>query len=252
MDHFLVYKTTHIPTGRFYIGRHVTSNIDDGYMGSGTMIRRLTRKYPKSEFSKEILYLAESGEKMLDHEEYLISNVIDHPLCLNCVVGDPNSRGVIRHSIQSKQRMSLSRIGFKHSSNSKKKMSLSKIGYKHSRESKNKMSNYSKNRTEKHKVNHSDSLKKAWELNKELWVESFKNRPPITNETKLKHSISSKGERNPRALNWIVESASGKIELIRSIKTWCKEKDIKYTSLLYTETSNKFYDGYKVKRETHG
>ena len=32
---YVIYKTTHVETDQFYVGRHQTTNLDDGYQGSG-------------------------------------------------------------------------------------------------------------------------------------------------------------------------------------------------------------------------
>jgi hypothetical protein len=42
--HF-IYKTTNLLNNKFYIGMHSTSNLKDGYLGSGTHLRYAIRKY---------------------------------------------------------------------------------------------------------------------------------------------------------------------------------------------------------------
>jgi hypothetical protein len=113
IDQFLVYKTVHVPTNRFYIGRHVTNDIDDGYFGSGTIISRLLKKHPKEDFNRVILLKAESSEDMLKAENRFIEEFLDDPLCLNLIQGDPRVSGIIRHSIKSKQKISKSLTGHK-------------------------------------------------------------------------------------------------------------------------------------------
>ena len=43
--YYIIYKITNIINSKEYIGAHSTDNINDGYMGSGTLIRAALLKY---------------------------------------------------------------------------------------------------------------------------------------------------------------------------------------------------------------
>lgn len=85
--HYL-YKVTNIINGEYYIGRHSTDNLKDGYMGSGTRLRRSFKKYGKSNFIKEILYYSRTfTELVLLEESYINSELLGDSKCLNLTVG---------------------------------------------------------------------------------------------------------------------------------------------------------------------
>lgn len=71
--HHYVYKTTNLIDGKIYIGKHSTRNIDDGYMGSGLMLRRAIEKYGIENFSKEILRTFESSKDAFDYEQSIVT-----------------------------------------------------------------------------------------------------------------------------------------------------------------------------------
>jgi len=54
--HNIVYKTTNIKNGKFYVGLHSTDDINDGYLGSGTYFQVALKKYGIENFKKEILF----------------------------------------------------------------------------------------------------------------------------------------------------------------------------------------------------
>lgn len=74
-----VYKIIQLSTGREYIGKHKTDNLNDGYMGSGTLITPAVLENP-SDFVKTIIWYCDSESEMneleasLVTEEYLLKN----------------------------------------------------------------------------------------------------------------------------------------------------------------------------------
>lgn len=85
--HYL-YKTTCLVTGRYYVGMHSTSKLDDGYMGSGKRLRYSLRKYGIDNHVKEIIKFFESRELLIEAEIKAITpDMITDNNCMNIMSG---------------------------------------------------------------------------------------------------------------------------------------------------------------------
>jgi hypothetical protein len=73
MKYYTIYRIINKINGRFYIGKHITENPNDNYMGSGTLIRKAIAKYGIENFEKQIIQLCEDESQMNDVENSLIS-----------------------------------------------------------------------------------------------------------------------------------------------------------------------------------
>ena len=71
--HYLIYKITNTVNNKIYIGKHETTNKDDEYFGSGTLLKRAIEKYGIDKFIKEILFDYDSEEKMNDMESQIVN-----------------------------------------------------------------------------------------------------------------------------------------------------------------------------------
>ena len=88
--HNLVYRTT-VRVGEeeyFYIGKHSTDVLEDGYIGSGPKFRRFLREHPDSEISREVLSDWSTVEEALLEEERVVTlGMLRNPHCLNSIKG---------------------------------------------------------------------------------------------------------------------------------------------------------------------
>lgn len=85
--HYL-YKTTCLITGRYYIGMHSTSNLEDGYLGSGLRLTRSIRKYGKENHKREILDFFNSREELIEAEKKTITEAdLCNENCMNLMSG---------------------------------------------------------------------------------------------------------------------------------------------------------------------
>ena len=84
----IIYKTTCLVTGRYYIGMHSTDDLQDKYLGSGVRLTRSVKKYGKEQHTREILEVFPSRVAASDREkEILTEELRADPLCLNCGAG---------------------------------------------------------------------------------------------------------------------------------------------------------------------
>lgn len=70
--HYLVYQITNLINNKIYIGIHGTDDIEDGYMGSGTRLKRAIKKYGIENFIKEILFNFDNPDEMILKESELV------------------------------------------------------------------------------------------------------------------------------------------------------------------------------------
>jgi len=71
--YYIVYQTTNQVNGKIYIGAHKTTDLDDGYIGSGKYLRRSIDKHGVENFTREILFLFDNREEMYQKEKELVN-----------------------------------------------------------------------------------------------------------------------------------------------------------------------------------
>ena len=86
---FTIYKTTNLINGKYYIGKHQTKDLNDGYMGSGKRLKYAIAKYGIENFHKEVLHVCNTEKQMNTLEKILV--VPDAELNYNLCVGGNDS-----------------------------------------------------------------------------------------------------------------------------------------------------------------
>lgn len=85
--HHYTYKVLR-QDGKYYIGVHSTNNLDDGYLGSGKILKRSIRKHGADYHALEILAFHKSRKDALLAESVLVTKeTLNDPQCMNIIVG---------------------------------------------------------------------------------------------------------------------------------------------------------------------
>ena len=85
---YYLYEIKNNLNGMVYIGIHKTNNLNDGYMGSGKIIKQAIKKYGKNNFSKRILSFFQNELEMTAAEvEYVNEEYVSSLDTYNLVVG---------------------------------------------------------------------------------------------------------------------------------------------------------------------
>lgn len=85
--YYIVYRTENLVTGAYYIGAHETSVLEDGYLGSGKILKRAIKKYGVENFKRVVLAHCSTRERMYVLERLIISRHLGHPDCYNIARG---------------------------------------------------------------------------------------------------------------------------------------------------------------------
>ena len=71
---YYLYEIKNLINNKIYVGIHKTKSMDDGYMGSGKVIKRAIEKYGIENFQKVILETFDTSEAMYAAEKKLVTD----------------------------------------------------------------------------------------------------------------------------------------------------------------------------------
>lgn len=71
--YFIIYETVNKVNNKKYRGAHVTQNLNDGYMGSGRLLKKALAKYGFENFERTILCECDSIESMFKQEAIFVN-----------------------------------------------------------------------------------------------------------------------------------------------------------------------------------
>lgn len=71
--HYVIYKIINKINSKIYIGKHQTTDLNDGYMGSGKRLTLAIKKYGIDNFEKEFLFKFDSEAEMNAKEAELVT-----------------------------------------------------------------------------------------------------------------------------------------------------------------------------------
>ena len=143
---YIVYKTTNLIDGKYYIGVHNCSK--SNYLGSGKYLKGAIKLYGKENFIRKTLREFDNSKDAYDFERLIVDlDMLENKNCYNLKIGGSGGNVGIgenhpmygkRHTEESKKNMSDAQkgenngfYGKHHSEKSKRKMSSTRKGENH-------------------------------------------------------------------------------------------------------------------------
>ena len=84
---YFVYKITNMINQKFYYGVHYTHEFNDGYFGSGLLIKKAINKYGIENFEKTMIHVYDNREEAYNKEKEILAEVLTNKDCYNIAKG---------------------------------------------------------------------------------------------------------------------------------------------------------------------
>lgn len=133
---YVVYETTNLINGKFYIGVHKTNGIS--YLGSGILLNKAIKKYGRDNFMNEILYEFDNRHEAYCCEISIVStdlvknnncyNICEGGYGGNLLIGEEHHQYNRPRSDETKRKISISLTGIQQSKETRHKRSISNSG----------------------------------------------------------------------------------------------------------------------------
>lgn len=168
---YYLYKVTNLRNGKIYIGIHKAKSIDDGYMGSGKLLKVAIKKYGKESFRKDIIETFNNEEDMVAREQEIVTSefVLDennYNIMPGGKFGSLERNNLSfknkKHSLETIEKIRSSALGREHTDATRKKLSennFSKTNPVKQKEHAKQAGSYSK--SDEHRLKISESMKRV-------------------------------------------------------------------------------------------
>lgn len=192
----VIYKTTNLINGKYYIGKDVRNL--NCYLGSGELLKKAIKKYGKNNFVKEIIEVCNNLIKLEEREKYWIKelnsikngyNLTEGGTGGNTFSNNPNKEE-IRNKLKKRKHTEVTKRKISENNWQKKNIG-SRTGSKWSEEQRLKMNEYWSNNPSPMKG------KKHTEESKQSNREKHLGKK-MSEETKVKMSLLKKGKSMER------------------------------------------------------